>query len=60
MARETQEEYAERRGNPMEAARRAMRPPVLKRFYKQAAAGETDGGFALLLDGKTAKTPAKK
>src|ERR1700682_3027779 len=44
----------------MEAARRAMRPPVLKRFYKQATAGETEGGFALLLDGKTAKTPAKK
>src|SRR6202171_5984623 len=44
----------------MEAARRAMRPPVLKRFYKQATAGETDGGFALLLDGKTAKTPAKR
>lgn len=60
MARETQKEYAERRGNPMKAAQRAMRPPVLKRFYKQATVGETDGGFALLLDGKTAKTPAKK
>jgi chaperone required for assembly of F1-ATPase len=60
VARETQEEYAERRGNPMKAAQRGMRPPVLKRFYKQATAGETEGGFALLLDGKTAKTPAKK
>jgi chaperone required for assembly of F1-ATPase len=60
VARETQEEYAERRGNPMKAAQRAMRPPVLKRFYKEAAAEETDGGFALLLDGKTAKTPAQK
>jgi chaperone required for assembly of F1-ATPase len=60
VARETQEEYAERRGNPMKAAQRGMRPPVLKRFYKQATVGETDGGFALLLDGKTAKTPAKK
>jgi chaperone required for assembly of F1-ATPase len=60
VARETQEEYAERRGNPMRAAQRAMRPPVLKRFYAQAAAGETDGGFVLLLDGKTAKTPARK
>jgi chaperone required for assembly of F1-ATPase len=60
VARETQEEYAERRGNPMQAAQRAMRPPVLKRFYKQASVGEADGGFALLLDGKTAKTPAKK
>jgi chaperone required for assembly of F1-ATPase len=60
VARETQEEYAERRGNPMKAAQRAMRPPILKRFYKQATAGETEGGFALLLDGKTARTPAKK
>jgi chaperone required for assembly of F1-ATPase len=60
VTRETQEEYAERRGNPMKAAQRAMRPPVLKRFYKEAAAGETDGGFALLLDGKSAKTPAHK
>lgn len=60
MARETQEEYAERRGNPMKAAQRAMRPPVLTRFYKHAAAGETDGGFALLLDGKMARTPAKR
>jgi chaperone required for assembly of F1-ATPase len=60
VARETQEEFAEERGNPMKAAQRAMRPPVLKRFYQKATAGETDGGFALLLDGKTAKTPAKK
>jgi chaperone required for assembly of F1-ATPase len=60
VARETQEEYATRRGNPMKAAQRAMRPPVLKRFYKQASVGEMDGGFVLLLDGKTAKTPAKK
>jgi chaperone required for assembly of F1-ATPase len=60
VARETQEEYAERRGNPMKAAQRGMRPPVLKRFYKKATVGETDGGFALLLDGKAAKTPAKK
>jgi chaperone required for assembly of F1-ATPase len=60
VARETQEEYAERRGNPMKSAQRAMRPPVLKRFYKYAAASEMEGGFALLLDGKTARTPAKK
>jgi chaperone required for assembly of F1-ATPase len=60
VARETQEEYAERRGNPMEAARRGMRPILPKRFYKTASAGEKDGGFALLLDGKMAKTPSKK
>lgn len=60
MARETQEEYAERRGNPMEAARRGMRPVLPKRFYKNASVGEKDGGFALLLDGKMARTPAQK
>jgi chaperone required for assembly of F1-ATPase len=60
VARETQEEYAERRGNPMKAAQCAMRPLVLKRFYHHARAGEADGGFALFLDGKAAKTPVKK
>ncbi|HLL27916.1 MAG TPA: ATP12 family protein [Xanthobacteraceae bacterium] len=47
-------------GDPMEAARRAMRQAIPKRFYRKAAAGEAEGGFALLLDGKTAKTPAGK
>jgi chaperone required for assembly of F1-ATPase len=60
VARETQEEYAQRRGNPMEAARRGMRPVLPKRFYKTASVGEKEGGFALLLDGKVAKTPAKR
>jgi chaperone required for assembly of F1-ATPase len=30
-----------------------------KRFYTKAGAGEHGGGFALLLDGRLAKTPAK-
>ncbi len=60
MDREMLEKFAKESGNPMEAARRGMRPPRVKRFYKQATAGETDAGFALLLDGKTARTPAKK
>ena len=60
MARDLLEEPAKESGNPMEAARRAMRRPRLKRFYQQATAGKTDGGFALLLDGKMVKTPAKK
>lgn len=46
-------------GNPMEAARRGARPARIKRFYKQASAGEREGGFAILLDGKPARTPAK-
>ena len=45
-----------------EAARRTQvhaRAPTVKRFYKTADVGEADGGFALRLDGRTARTPAK-
>lgn len=45
--------------DPMSAAKAAMRPIGLKRFYAQASVGEADGGFALLLDGRRARTPAK-
>jgi chaperone required for assembly of F1-ATPase len=55
------EEFAKREGvDPMEAARRGMRPILPKRFYKNASVEEKEGGFALLLDGKTARTPARK
>ena len=37
----------------------AMRAPEIKRFYATAAAGEVDGGYALLLDGRGARTPTK-
>jgi chaperone required for assembly of F1-ATPase len=33
--------------------------PRRKRFYAKADVGDYDGGFALLLDGRVAKTPAK-
>lgn len=46
--------------NPMRRAQAAMRAPLPKRFYKEATAGEADGTFAVLLDGKSAKTPARK
>jgi chaperone required for assembly of F1-ATPase len=46
--------------NPMRRAQAAMRAPLPKRFYKEATAGEADGAFAVLLDGKSAKTPARK
>lgn len=45
--------------DPMKAAQNAMRPALPKRFYKQAAVEERDGGFQLVLDGRPAKTPAK-
>jgi chaperone required for assembly of F1-ATPase len=48
--------------DPTEAARRAVRPVLRKRFYKRAeAAGEAgEGGFAVLLDGKPVRTPARR
>lgn len=33
---------------------------MTKRFYKEAAAQETDGGFGVVLDGRAIKTPAGK
>ncbi len=46
-------------GNPVEAARRGARPALIKRFYKEVSVGGREGAFAILLDGKPAKTPAK-
>jgi chaperone required for assembly of F1-ATPase len=37
----------------------AMRAPQIKRFYQTATVGEVEGGYALLLDGRGARTPAK-
>ena len=44
----------------MKAAQRGMRPAVPKRFYKEASVEEKEDGFALLLDGKMARTPARE
>lgn len=49
-----------RDANPLEAARRMARTERPRRFYKQAAAERAGDGFALKLDGRSAKTPAKK
>jgi chaperone required for assembly of F1-ATPase len=47
--------------DPMESARRGSRPNLRKRFYKRALAGNGEaGGFALLLDGKPVRTPARR
>lgn len=45
--------------NPMRRAQAAMRASLPKRFYKQASVGEAGGTFSVLLDGKSAKTPAR-
>jgi chaperone required for assembly of F1-ATPase len=46
--------------DPMEAARRNVRPVLRKRFYRQAHVGEAEGRFALLVDEKPVKTPARR
>ena len=43
--------------DPVEAARRNMRPKLRKRFYQRASVGE-GAPFAILLDGRPVKTPA--
>jgi chaperone required for assembly of F1-ATPase len=44
--------------DPMEAARRATRPQRPHRFYESVAVGADGEGYAVLLDGRAAKTPA--
>jgi chaperone required for assembly of F1-ATPase len=46
--------------DPHEAVRKIGRAAMPKRFYKQATIGKHEGGFAVLLDGRAAKTPAGK
>lgn len=45
--------------NPMRKAQAAMRAALPKRFYKQATIGEAGRAYAVLLDGRPAKTPAR-
>jgi chaperone required for assembly of F1-ATPase len=45
---------------PSEAARRAARPQLRKRFYETVTVAETPEGFAVLLDGKGVRTPARR
>jgi chaperone required for assembly of F1-ATPase len=45
--------------DPTEAVRRAMRPPLPRRFYRQAGVEEAEGGFRIVLDGRPVRTPAR-
>lgn len=51
-------EHEER--DPVRRAQKAMQTPKPKRFYKSAGVAELENGFAVQLDGKTAKTPGGK
>lgn len=50
--------------DPGEASRRAARPTLPKRFYKSVTVSEVQGegqaSFAILLDGRPVKTPARQ
>ena len=46
--------------NPMTAAQRLARRELPQRFYEHATVGRRDGGFAVLLDGREIRTPARK
>jgi len=46
------------RPDPLAAARHIGRPSPPRRTYKDASVGPHDIGFAILLDGRVAKTPA--
>lgn len=46
--------------DPTEAARRHMRPRLIRRFYADVTIAEGEGGFALRLDGRPVKTPARR
>ncbi|MCJ1883106.1 ATP12 family chaperone protein, partial [Pseudomonas nitroreducens] len=50
----------QRQPDPVAAAQQAMRNPLPKRFYEKAEALERDGLFQVALDGRTARTPARK
>lgn len=45
--------------DPVAASQRLARQELPRRFYKVATAGPYEGGFALFLDGKVVKTPAR-
>jgi chaperone required for assembly of F1-ATPase len=46
--------------DPVESARRAMRPPLRRRFYETASVQDGEGGFAVLLDAKPVRSPARR
>ena len=45
--------------DPTESARRSLRPKLRARFYSSASVAETQDGFAVLLDGRPVRTPAR-
>lgn len=46
--------------DPIRRAQIQMKKPLPKRFYETVGIEEGEGGFAVTLDGRTVKTPARK
>ena len=46
--------------DPTEAARRSMRPQFRRRFYQTVGLDKQPGGYAVLLDGRPVRTPARR
>jgi chaperone required for assembly of F1-ATPase len=46
--------------DPEESVRRSMRPNLRARFYQTVTVGEERDGFAVLLDGRPVRTPARR
>ena len=47
-------------GDPLGSVKRDSRPALPKRFYREAGVEAGEGAFALVLDGRGAKTPGKR
>lgn len=52
--------FAEKAANPVESARRGLRPQLPRRFYARSHVGEGPEGISVLLDGKAVRTPARR
>jgi len=52
--------FAAERPDPIEAARRSIRPRLPRRFYHEVSVGDGEGGVCLLLDGRPARTPGRR
>lgn len=46
--------------DPIESARKAMRPDLRKRFFDHAGVKEAESGFLVVLDERPVRTPARK
>jgi chaperone required for assembly of F1-ATPase len=46
--------------DPVQAARRAVRPHLRRRFYQRAEVEDAEGEFRIVLDGRPVRTPARR